>query len=488
MSQPGVLRRRAIDVAAAAAAVAAATLLGRLVGVNPAAAGFVQLVGVLVVALGRGVVAGTAASVLATLALNFFFIPPLHTFTIADPANWAALGCFLLVSAVVSRLVVRAREEAAEARGRRAEVEALYDLSLDLFTAPDRATGLAVAAERALGAAGAAGGGLLLLEDGESRLGPAAWRGGGPELERERLAATALARREVAEVPAPGGRDLYFPLAVGGRPRGVLAFLGCPAERRVVEPIARLVALAVEREAFLEENTRLAAVRESEAFKTALLRAVSHDLRSPLTAMSLQVEGLRRLLPADAEARGPLEALAREAFRLGRRVDGLLAFARLEAGKSAPQPEPTPPADLFRAAREALPGVLDANPVHVSVASDCPDLFVDPSLALETLVNLLENAVRAAPAGTPLELNAAPHPTDPGTVRIELADRGPGLGGASSLVGPGDGARSGLGLEIARGFAAASGGRVVLSNRPGGGAVARFDLPAAPALPQEPEP
>ena len=250
----------------------------------------------------------------------------------------------------------------------------------------------------------------------------------------------------------------------------------------MLEPVARLVALAIERERFVAENAHLEALRQSEGLKTSLLRAVSHDLRSPLTAIGLSIEGLRRRLPAEAEARAALDDLARESGRLSRRIDNLLALARLEAGRSVPRSEPTPPADLFRAASEGLPLVLDAHPVHVSVAADCPDVFADPSLAAEVLVNLVENAARAAPEGTAIELTAARHPLEPRLVRLEVADRGPGIppeGRAGAEGEHADVGRSGLGLEIARGLAAANGGHLSLHPRPGGGTIARVDLPAA---------
>jgi two-component system sensor histidine kinase KdpD len=164
-------------------------------------------------------------------------------------------------------------------------------------------------------------------------------------------------------------------------------------------------------------------------------------------------------------------------------------MARLEAGKARPRSEPTPPADLFRAARENLPLVFQSRPVTVHVDVDCPDANVDPSLALEILVNLIENAHRVSPPDAPLELVARAHPLDPAQVRLEVLDRGPGLpagvadvdgkllAGATNDVG-------GLGLEIARSLAAANGGSLGITPREGGGTVARIDVPAAP-LPAE---
>lgn len=478
----GWLPASLVDLALALLAVAGSTALVRLVGLNSTTAGLVLLVVVLGIALARGLRAAVIGAFAATLAFNFFFLPPLHTFTIAEPANWVALFCFLVVAVVVSRLVLQAREQAADALRRRREIEVLYDLSIDLFTTTNRIGVLGEAATRALRSVGARGGGLLESGDA-SRPAVVSWSGHPMAPEHERLVQVVLDRGEAAEVPAPDGtRDVYFPLLVGGRASGVLVVLGTQAGRTVLDPVARLVALALERERFLVENAHLEALRQSESLKTSLLRAVSHDLRSPLTAIGLSIESLRRRLAGQAEARTALDDLARESGRLARRIDNLLALARLEAGRSVPHAEPTPPADLFRAAREALSLVLVAHPVHVSIAADCPDAHVDPSLVAEVLVNLVENAARAAPEGTAVELTAARHPVEPLLVRLEVSDRGPGLPPTSLSAAetePADGGRRGLGLEIARGLATANGGRLSLHPRPGGGTIARVDLPAA---------
>lgn len=239
------------------------------------------------------------------------------------------------------------------------------------------------------------------------------------------------------------------------------------AERRRTE----LESLYVEREKFLEDRAHMQALRESETLKTSLLRAISHDLTTPLTAITIHTEALRR-----GDLQEPLAGIIGETDRLRRRIDNLLAMARLEAGKAMPRPEPTPPADLFRALRENLPLVFQARPVTVHVDDDCPDANVDPSLVLEILVNLIENAHRVSPPGAPIELVARAHD---GNVRIEVLDRGPGLPGDS------DTAQRGLGLEIARGLATANRGTFAIMQREGGGAVAQLDVPAAPLPPME---
>ncbi|HQR46004.1 MAG TPA: ATP-binding protein [Thermoanaerobaculia bacterium] len=236
-------------------------------------------------------------------------------------------------------------------------------------------------------------------------------------------------------------------------------------------------ALSAERERFLGERAHLEALRESDALKTSLLRAVSHDLRTPITAIRIGLERLGRGGGPDAFA-----DVARETERLSHRIDNLLARARLDAGVTAPRPEPTPAADLFRSAREALPYVLAGRRIEVSVANDAPDAFTDPALTVEILTNLLENAARAARADTPISLAAASSPEDASRVRLEVLDRGPGLpAGLREPPGAdaGETGRTGLGLEICRSLALALGGRVDLLERPGGGTIARLELPAS---------
>lgn len=476
----GALARLA-DGAIALGVVGVAVAAGRLAGLNPVTIGFVFLLAVLGVALARGLVAATVASFAATLAFNFFFFPPLHTFSIAEPANWVALASFLIVAVVASRLVVRAREEAASAEERRREQKLLYDLSVDLFAATNRVGVLGEAAGRSVRTVGARAGGLLIAHPDEPRPRVESWIGPPLSPEGEQRVASVAERHAAVEVPSSEGRrDAYLPLDVGGRVAGVLVLLGASSPMAVLASVARLVALAVERERFLAENAHLEAVRQSDALKTSLLRAVSHDLRTPLTAMTLQIDALRRRGAGSGPGRPELDALARETGRLSRRIDNLLSLARLEAGRSEPHPEPTPAADLFRAVRESLPLVLDETPVHVAVDRLCPDLFVDPSLAIETLVNLVENAARVSPLGSAIELTAAPHPIGGNRVRIEVADRGPGLPPGAGDAAPSEASGGGLGLQIARGLTAANDGDLSLLQRPGGGTVARVDLPASP--------
>jgi K+-sensing histidine kinase KdpD len=280
----------------------------------------------------------------------------------------------------------------------------------------------------------------------------------------------------------------------------LFAFLGASTLASRLVATARREAeearqLSVERERLLSEAAHLAAVRESEALKTSLLRAVSHDLRTPLTAMRLEIESLDWLLADRPEAQAIVHGLAVEHGRLARRIDNLLAMGRLEAGLARPHPEAVPAADLLRATRESLSQILAGRSVEVHIEPHCPDLWADPSLTLEVMANLLENAARLSPSSRPLELAACAEP--PGRVRVEVLDRGPGVReeikrllqdpqGPRQMGDAGDSVSGGLGLQIARSLAEANGGSLELLDRPGGGTVARLTLPAAPELP-EPE-
>ncbi len=228
----------------------------------------------------------------------------------------------------------------------------------------------------------------------------------------------------------------------------------------------------------LEERERAEALRRSDRLREALLRAVSHDLASPLTAMGFEIDTLRREL-SGLPAAATVEELGRQHARLRRRIEDLLALGRLEAGAVAPRPEPPPPADLFRSARESL--APWRRPVIIQVEPNCPDLLVDPSLALEIIVNLMENADRASPEGTAIQLVAG---RDGDGVRLGILDRGHGVPGLApgEVVGAGQLATGGLGLDIASRFAKACGGQVRLEAGAVEGITAWVTLPAAAEL------
>lgn len=471
--------RRRWAALAGAGALAAVTLVLRAADANPATAGLLFLITVLFIATGGGLVVGAAGALAASAAFNFYFLPPTGTFHIAGASDWIALASFLVAAVLVSRLVVAARRQAGTALARAAEVEALYALGVSLFAAESGVEALARTAARFVETTGAGAGGLALFPEAEPvRI--ADWFGSAPDEAARTRVESLRVHGQTIEFPAPDGHDVYLPLLAGGEPVGALVALGTRATRSALESAARLVALALERDRLLADRARMEALRQSEALKTALVRAVSHDLSTPLTAMGLQVDGLRRALAGRPELAVRLDALTGQLTRLQRRIGNLLSLARLEAGQVVPNAEPLPVQDIVRAARESLGLPRADRPLEVEIAGDCPDLFVDPSLALEILVNLIENADRASPPGEPIRLTANRHGADGRRVRLGVLDRGPGLPELRQdreEVDAGDVLPRGLGLEIAQSFALANGGAVRLGRRHGGGTCAWIDLP-----------
>ncbi|MBV9495327.1 MAG: DUF4118 domain-containing protein [Acidobacteria bacterium] len=467
--------KNALRLLAGGAAVAALTFVAKALDTNATTVGFAYLVLVLVVSVWGGLAVGLCVSVAATLAFNFYFLPPTGTLTIQDPANWVALGSFFLASLIASRLVVTARRETEIAEGRRRELEALYTLSIDVFAATSDVGSLTEATMRVLRNVGAEAGGLILFRESTQTQQVVCWLGVREE-ETEDLIAGVGRHREPLEFPSASGRDVYLPLSIGGRVGGVLVVRRSAAALGTLRSVAALLAIFVERERDLAERAHLHALRESESLKTSILRAVSHDLATPLTSIALGLDHLQGAIASNATAMAIVRALAEQSDRLRRRIENLLMMARLEAGKSVPRPEPSPASDLFHSAREHLASIGERRPIDVAIDDDCPDAFVDPVLAVEILVNLIENADRLSPPGAHLQLLARRHPVDASRVRLEVLDRGPGI---DKTLGLSDAGRAGLGLEIARNLATANHGEVSLANRAEGGAAARLDLPAA---------
>lgn len=473
-------------VVAAAVVVFVATFLCLVFDVNAVTAGLAYLVSILLLTIWQGLMAGSLGSIFAAACLNYFFFHPIGTFQIADPQNWVSLGCFLIAAMIASRLVFREHERASEAESRKREIEALYNLCLDLFAAGAAPGGLDAATSRALTTIGCQGGGLALDSEKSSLDSGRAWVGSQKDLEMHRLLGSATSEA----VGETGGkwRNVSIPILIGGHRSGELVAYGTRANRETLESVAKLLGLALERERLLAERARLEALKQSDALKTNLLRAISHDLYTPLTAVQVSIESLKRTLGDDPESVDAVEMIAIEMSQLHRRIQKLLDLARLQAGLARAHQEPTPAADLFRSARESLPYITSHRRIESTVESGCPDLWVDPSLALEILVNLIENSHRASPTDVSIGLVARRHPADPSRILVEVLDRGQGFTpagssddsrqGVATEIGPTEMPHKGLGLEIARSFAAALQGSLRLLPREGGGVCARLELPA----------
>jgi two-component system sensor histidine kinase KdpD len=422
---------------AAVAAVSLAVGVLHALGAPALSLGVLYLFAVLPVAVLWRMPYAIAVAVGSMLAFNWLFLPPVHTLHLATSENWIALAVYLLTALSVSALAERAARRAAEAERRRREA---------LFAADASA---------------------LLLQPGEVRaqLRPIA----------ERVAAVLGATSAQLGLDGDPPLDASI-LEAGGRRIGWLVLDGATASPetrgRVTTVLASLLATALERE-------RLA---HDDAVKTAILRSVSHDLRSPITAIRTAAEVLEHadeLAPADAaELFATIRAQAR---RLDRLVANLLDLSRLEARAADPAQELWPVDSLFAL---ALEGVARDARIHVRLLGQLPPVRVDPGQLEHALVNLLENALAYSPPAARVELSAT---EENGRVVVRVRDAGPGIGepDRERIFEPfdrGSGGRpggSGLGLAIARGFVELNGGTLGVEEN-GAGATFALALPAAP--------
>jgi two-component system sensor histidine kinase KdpD len=480
----------------------------------------VFLTAVLVTAAAFGLWPSLYACLVSVLAYNFFFLPPVYTFTIADPENVVALFFFLVAALIAGNLAAGMRAQTLAARGRAGTTEELYRFSRKLAGILDMddllwATAYQVATMLKVRVV------LLLPDDDRAGGEPAgagiAVRAGYPpedELDAADLAAAAWCWKNNREAgrgadTLPGAPRLFLPLRTARGPVGVLGIdrdgkvtdttrpLLPPDQRRLLDALADQAAVAIERVNLAADVDRTRLLAETERLRSALLTSISHDLRTPLAAILGAASGLEsyHALLDDAGRRDLLATIRDEAERLNRFVGNLLDMTRLESGALAPRLEAADLGEMVGAALARAGRVLAEHRVEMDLAPDLPLLRIDPVLFEQVLFNLLDNAAKYAPEGSTVKLRAW-HEALPGgaggVVRLQVIDEGAGLpedalervfdkfrripGGDRQRAG------TGLGLAICRGFVEAMGGSVVAANRRDrSGAVFTVTLPARPA-------
>ncbi|HET6764842.1 MAG TPA: ATP-binding protein [Longimicrobiaceae bacterium] len=459
-------------------------------------------------------VRGLLVALLSFLSFNFFFLPPYGTFAIREPLDWLVLLTYLVVAGVASHLLFRARSQADEARTRAREMEHLSTLGAETLNAGRAEDALAAVADVIRATLrvdaceiwllhptaeplrltlGARAGGNAPGSEGEAAP-PAAYaaaeRGESVSEQADGTTRLAPAHGQGGEVKVPeaaGARALALPLRVHERTVGVLrvaraAGLGLdPAQRRFFAVLAYYAALGAERVRLAAEAGRAQALGEADRLKDALIASVSHDLRTPLTTIKALAHELRE----SGDERAVI--IEEEADRLNRFVADLLDLSRLNAGELRVAPEIVAAEDLVGAALQRVSGSLGEREIRVDLHPSEPLLLgrLDFVHSLRVLVNLLENAHKYAPAGTPIDLAAA---REGDRLVVRVADRGAGVPDeererifqpfyrrADALADAG----TGLGLSISRRLADAQGGSLTVQPRPGGGSVFTLSLPAA---------
>ena len=471
----------ALALLATAAGLGLALLLQPYAGVENA--DLFLLTSVVGVAVRWGLGPSLVAVVAASLAYNFFFLPPVYTFTIADPTNVAAFLLFTLVAVLVSNLAARARLTAMASQGRARATERLYGFSRKLAacgTLDDVlwATSAQVAAMLKVRV-------VLLLPEGKA----VEVRAGYPPedmLDEADVAAAQWAFDN--DRPAgrgadtlPGAKRLFLPMHTG---RGTIGVIGLDADgtgpiltpegRRLLDALADMGALAIERVRLVEDLDRAERAAETDRLRQALLTSISHDLRTPLASVLGAASTLRDLdAVLDPEAKADLlSTIIEESERLNRFIVNLLDMTRLEAGAVAPNLAPQDVAETVDTALRRVEKVLCGHRIAVDLAPNLPTLRLDPVLFEQVLVNLLDNAAKYAPEDTTVTVRAR---RDGRSVRIEILDEGNGIPEEDVerlfdkfyRVRKSDHVRAGtgLGLAISRGFVEAMGGTVTAANR-----------------------
>ncbi|PYT74582.1 MAG: sensor histidine kinase, partial [Acidobacteria bacterium] len=436
------------------------------------------LLAILAVSAVWGMLVSAIMSVVAMLAFNYYFLPPVRTLTIADPQNWVALLAFLITSITGSRLSSRIRKEADEAHQRRREVERLYGFSRHLL-GEGNVIQLMNAIPDYIVESFEAGAAELFLpqKDKFYRSGF-----GASHLDEQKMKIAFLND----ELTLDAEHAQYFiPVRMGVRPIASLGISGALLSRQTVDAISTMVAIAIERARAVEQLGQTEAERQGERLKSALLDSITHDFRTPLTSMKAAVTGLLTSKASNlAQSRELLSIINEECDRLNHLVEEAAEMAKLEAGEVRLDLAPTSVEEIIDAALAHCKSALAGRRVNVRVADGLPPVRADLERAKEALVQLIENANLYSPKEEPITITSE---LTGDTVTTSVADHGPGIDDFEQTMifdkfYRGKDQRylvrgTGMGLPIARAIIAAQHGTISVTSQLGHGSVFSFTLP-----------
>ena len=435
-------------------------------------------------------------SILAVLALDYLYVPPVFTLWVAGPSEALSLIVFLAVTIATSRLASRASTQAREAQLRAKESRALFDLSEAIAGASNADAALGVIAEQAVHIFGVRSCAILLPDAlGVLRVQASSPAEDPVRLTREEDGIAAYASGHHTLIPHES--RLFVPVRVGTRRLGVLRIGPRPdaqplpaTERRLVETFAAAAAVAIDRRRLQEAATQAEILQKSDELKSALLSSVSHELRTPLATIktgitALLQEGLRWDRAVQREV---LSAANAEVDRLTRLIGNLLDLSRIEAGALQPDRQWYEIGDAVREAVCRIAGRLPDHTVTVEIPDGALSVFVDYVQIQQIVANLVDNAAKYSPPGTAIDVTAA---AEDGHLVVRVRDHGPGIPAPDAerifskfyQIGRPSGG-TGLGLAICRGLVEAHGGRIAVENPGEPGAVFAVTLPlGAPPAP-----
>ncbi len=464
-----------MQFAACAIAVAAITAIYTHVQVNPTTVALSFLVVVLVTAAFWGFKYSVFTSLIATACFNFYFLPPVHTWNIADAQNWIALGVFLVTGIIASQLSDKARRQALAAQNRRQEVERLYAFSQQLLLRENVFELLKEVPRHVIEEFSLTAAAIYLTSRQQVYYSDA-------------TAHSFISKDDLEAVSARGESTgergvVIIPLRIGVRPVGSLAVIG-NVSRETLDAIGSMVAIAVERAAAIERLSHAEAARENERLRTALLDAVTHEFRTPLTSIKAAVTTLSSGVPLDDSGRKELLAvIEEESDRLNRLVGQATEMAQLDAHQVRLQREQRSIREALDIALSDLKPLLDGRTVEISIPLTLPNVNIDAQRIAEVLRHLIENAIKYSSAGTPIHITAQQAGSK---LRVSVADHGPGIDdfeqslifekfyrgrGLTGVQG------TGMGLPIAKAIVEAHGGSISVTSQLGQGSVFSLLLP-----------
>jgi two-component system sensor histidine kinase KdpD len=468
--------------AASAALVAAITALHfRIFHVNPTTVGFTFLLAILLISAAWGLRCAIFSAVLSTLVYNFFFLPPLLRFTIADPQNWVSLFAFLLTAIIGSQLSERARREALHSNQRRREVERLYGFSEQLLVSENVFELLNAIPRYIVESFGIRGAAMFVEKKQETYYFDTASQNAFPS---EQL--KAISGRGEPVLDREQG-FCFMPLRMGVRSMGSLGLAGCNLSRETLEAIGSLAATAIERASTVEKLTKTEAARESDRLRSVLLDSVTHEFRTPLTAIKASAETLLSNVELDQVQRNDLlTVINEESDRLNRLIGEAAEVAQLDSHQLQLRIEPHQIGDAVEAAVAQARSALQNHVLETNLPDKLPTVHIDVERIGEVLVHLLDNAAKYSPAGTPIRITAE---VRDGELITSVADHGPGIenieqemifekfyrGRSQRMTIQG----TGMGLAIARAIVELHGGKIGVRSQLGRGSVFHFSLPVA---------
>lgn len=464
---------------------------------NPTIVALSFLLVVLIVATVSRRRVAVATSLVAFLCFNYFFLPPVRTWTIADPQNWVALFTLLAVSIVASHLSAQVRRRAQEATARRDELARLFDLTRDILLTTDTADALALVARYIARRFGLTGATICLPEPGGWAFHHSGERTF--ELDTARLDAALAAARARLEFDAhertyAGHSRIEIasrvsvwlvPLRVGKRPIGLLALEDGEMEPGTRDAIAGVTAIAIERTQLLEERKQAELVQRGAELKSALLASLGHDLKTPLTAVTVAANNLDASWLTPEQRREQTEIVRAELGRLNRLFQGIVDMARIETHAVTAELEWVPPAEIVEAAARQVEHALARHKLEIDAGAEKFLVRLDPRLTSAALAHLLENAGQYSPPGATIAVKVTLSSDE---FQVSVRDHGVGIATEDlerlferfyrGLEARQQRFGTGMGLAITRGLLAAEGGRVWAENDPQGGAIFTIAVPA----------